>query len=500
MSIEKNIKILKDMLKVKPLPSKDLETRKFVKWTEADKLMVSSGLPIANTTNVSKLKQFLIAVIKALPKNPEQKNVRQTVHLAGRVWTHLVINDNTYSNAKEPIRSAIKEHFFKNDYSLGEDFLNADDVKFDDRQRTIDTNADNAAKADLREDNQVEISAERVEKIVKQMVEDLDSGEAKYATVAILLGDLCLGARWVESLMFAKFVPDEEKTVTGAKKIKTRWVTQTGIAKKFNRGVDNRNFSIHKPGLPYVDSKYVVEKINAFREARPELLEREGSYDSSNSGHKLLANRYRRRANLLIQKRYFQDLLSRSEAIEAKSEQRAASSHLLRAIWVNLTYFLFRKKGQAKDKYVKDMLGHDSYNPGIRYKDVEIIEAKDDPYLEKLKFGNVSKKAVDEAADNAEADDVEDDNDDVEDDGGAPLPQDQEEDRDQAEEAARNGKEEAEEPEPPAKVPARRPPIKPRPDNLEEPRDNEPPAQGYYSAKYNADANENKELKARVAK
>lgn len=486
-----DIEILKKLLKVEPQDSKD-NNNKFIKWTEVDNLIKSSDHEIPKTTNVSMLKQFLIAVIKALPKKPNQKSVRQTVHLAGRVWTHLITKDNTATNAKRPIRDAIKDHFFKGDFKKGEDFMRAEDVRFDDRQRTIDTNEENARKAKNRQNNAVEISPERVEAIVKQMVEDLESGEARYATVAILLGNLCLGSRWVETLMFSKFVPDAKETPTGRDKLMTRWVTQTGIAKKFNRGVDNRNFDIHKPGLPYVDAKYVVEKIYEFRDARPELKERLLSYNSSDDKHKLLANRYRRRANVLLQKRYFLDLLSRKEAKEAKSEQRAASTHLLRAIWVNLSFHLFQKKGQALDGYVQDMLGHDSVEPGSRYRDVKIVEAKRDEYLPVLKFGNVSKLTIDNAAENPEHDEDSDDEQEVQED----EQQDVQEHDEQDDEPAFPADEDVDENPAP---PARRPPLKKRPDNLEEPEE-AAPAQGYYGARYNSLANENKELKQRISK
>ena len=459
-----DISILKKLLEVAPQPSRDDKSRN-IKWTEVDALIDSSTHDVPQTTNVQRLVSYIVAAINALPKRPTQKSVKQTVSLAGKVWSHLIINGNTYSNKKKAMREAVKEHLFGGDFAKGEDFLRAPDVLFDNRARTIAVNQANADKADVRQNNAVEISPERVEKIVKQMVADLESGDPRYATVAILLGDLCFGARWVESLMFSEFKADAKETATGRNKVKTRWVTQTGIAKKFNRGVDNRAYSIYKPSLPYADAAYVVDGINNFRSTRQELLDRLGSYDANNPAHKRAANRYRRAANLLLQKRYFLDLLSRKEAKEAKSGQRAASSHLLRAIWVNLSYELFHKRGQAKDRYVKDMLGHDSKEPGSRYTDVIIITAEEDSYLANMKFGNVSKKQIEEAPEQAEEEEEE--------------ALEQAEAPEQAEEEEIPEEKEFKEP------PARRPPVKAREDNLEEPEDI---------------VKENKQLKRRVAK
>lgn len=402
-----DIEILNKLLEVEPLPSKD-ENKRLVKWTEVDNLIDESGYEIAGGTNVNRLRNYLIAAITALPKqmNKSVKLRKQTVHLAGKVWTHLILNGHTYSNAKKPIRDAVKNHFFGGDFKAGEDFLRAPDVKFDDRERTIKVNAAGEEKADKRQESAVEISAERVEKIVAQMKADVDSGDSKYNVVAILLGDLCFGSRWVESLMFSKFEADPEPTETGRNKVSTTWVTQTGISKKFNRGVDNRNFSVRKPCLPYINADYVIEKITAFRAAHTGLKARLLKYDSTNKDDVRLANQFRSKANKLLHKRYFQDMFSRAAGKLAESDQRAASSHLLRAIWVNLSYELFHKKGQAKDKYVKDTLGHDSYSPGVRYKDILIVPAKEDDALTGLSFGNVTAAELKKAE--KEQDDVPD--------------------------------------------------------------------------------------------
>lgn len=390
-----DIALLEQLLKLQPLPSKD-ENNKNIRWPDVEKIIDKSGYEVEGGTNVSRLRNFLIAVINDLPDDGKLRLRKQTVRLVGKVWTHLILNGNTYSNAKKPIRDAVKNKWYEGDFKAGEDFLRAPDVQFDDRERTIAVNAAGEQKSDKRQENAVEISAERVEKIVEQMKEDLDSGDSKYNVVAILLGDLCFGSRWIESLMYSKFVPDEEQKKTGRNNVLTNWITQTGISKKFNRGVDNRNMSVHKPCLPYIHAKYVVDKINAFRDAHPELKVKLLNYDSANKNDRLLANRYRYKANQLVAKRYFKDMFSRAESKAKGSDQRAASSHLLRAIWVNLSYELFHKKGQAKDKYVKDTLGHDSYSPGIRYKDVIIVPAKEDDALANLSFATVKASELKE--------------------------------------------------------------------------------------------------------
>ena len=446
-----DIKILQKMLKVKPLPAKD-ESNRIVKWPEVEKLIEESGYEIEGTTNTKRLVNFLIAVITALPKqmNKAIKLRKETVHLAGRVWTHLVLKGNTYSNMKKPIRDAVKQHFFKGDHSAGEDFLRDPAVRFDDRDRTIKVNAEGAAIAEKRMENAVVISAERVEKIVEQMKADIDSGDAKYNVVPILLGILCYGSRWVEALMFSKYEVDKKETETGRNRIKTKWVTQTGISKKFNRGVDNRNVTVYKPCLPYVSADYVYEKIMSFRENHTGLTERLLSYNSANPAHKRLANQFRYKANQLVSKRYFLDMLSRTEKKKKNSDQRAASSHLLRAIWVNLSYELFHKRGQAKDKYVKDTLGHDSYEPGVRYKDIMIVPAKEDDALPDLTFGDVSNAELNKAGP------IDDEDEDEED---------QPEESKEEPEAEEPDAEEPEQEEEPAEV--KQPAVAPREDNLD---------------------------------
>ncbi len=416
-----DIKILQEMLKVEPLPARD-ESKRIKPWPEVEKLIDKSEHDVEGTTNVKRLMNYLIAAIEDLPQKGAIKKRKQTVKLAGKVWSHLILNGNTYSNGgKGEIRTAIKNHFFGGDYKAGEDFLRDPDVKFDDSERTKRVNAVGEAKSEKRQENAVEISAERVEKIVEQMKADLDSGNSKYDIVAILLGDLCLGSRWVESLMFSKFEADKEEKETGWKKVPTKWVKQTGIAKKFNRGIDNRKASVYKPCLPYIDADYVVDHIYAFRDAHPALKAKQLNYNSDNKADVRLANQFRYKANKLVQKRYFPGMLTRAEAkaiqakydkikLErkltkaeeaelAKSNQRASSSHLLRAIWANVSYELFRKKGQAKDKYVKDTLGHDSYSPGIRYKDVMVVKAEDDDALADLTFAPVGEAELKQPAD-----------------------------------------------------------------------------------------------------
>lgn len=408
-----DIQILKELLQVEPLPARD-ENNRIKKWPQVEKLIDSSEHDVEGATNVTKLQQYLIAAITALPEKGQLRLRKQTVKLAGQVFTHLVLNGNTYVDKKKAIRQAIKDHFFDGDFKAGEDFLRAPDVKFDDSERTKRVNAVGEEKSEKRQDNAVVISAERVEKIVEQMKADLDSGYSEYNVVAVLLGDLCLGSRWVESLMFSKFDVDKKETITGRNKIPTKWVSQTGISKKFNRGVDNRKMSVYKPCLPYIDADYLVEKINAFRSANAGLKQHLLNYDSNNKDDVRLANRFRAKANKLIQKRYLTDILSRAENKKASSDQRAASSHLLRAIWVNLSYELFHKKGQAKDKYVKDTLGHDSYSPGVRYKDVMIVPADEDAALENLSFGTVNKAELEPKEDEIDAmpepDDMDDSN------------------------------------------------------------------------------------------
>ena len=371
-----NIKTLEQLLEVEPLEAKDANG-KYKKWPEVDQIILDAGYDLTGGTGLLHLKNYLIAAIKDTPKTPNNKPIRKLINLTGRVWTHLVINDNTASNGKKPIRDAVKNHFFDGNFKQGEDLLRANDVKFDDRERTIRTNKMGQQRADQRAESSITISLERVKLICEKMKSDYESNPKKYKLNIVLLVELCFGSRWVEALFFSTYSAGKLEPI-GKKKIKSKYVTQTNTAKRFRQGDDERLIDIKKPSLPYIDADWLIDKLTEFRESDEAIEARIGSYDSNNTNDKRLANKYRTRANTRLQ-RYFPDLFTRAEMKANNDEnlQRAVSSHLLRAIYINVAYELFNVK-ETKPIFVQKLLGHLNKEVGARYGDVLIVPAEED--------------------------------------------------------------------------------------------------------------------------
>lgn len=325
-----------------------------------------------------KLVNFLSLAISTLPKNYKRNKsaIGARLNLIGQVLDKHVIEDNSYASNKRDLRKVLRNHFLSDQFTDKEpkladkmrqqatrgllQYVGAD--KFDNRERMINRNANLRKTRDARHKDQLDISQEYIEDMVKAMVGNIEAGVKPHSI--LLLMELCTGARFGEVVMASKFsrAPDmpnkRKKSVKSG--IKTpavvQRVKQQGLLKKVVTVENTGPAEVIKPVLPYVDVDQLLEWLAEWREKYGITPAMQGTYDVATVA------RFRQAANKLIKEYMGGDY----------------STHILRAIYAVAAYDLFRPANMSENDFIRGTLGHDALDVSLSYNHVNIIANDDD--------------------------------------------------------------------------------------------------------------------------
>lgn len=300
-------------------------------WADIDKL--------TGGQKQSGLLKFVMSVCSNLPELTidTKKNITDQIALIGRVMTKHIVNSNSYTRYMTIIRKELINGF-------GNDIIPVMLAgRISDSERTKGKNAHQVERRNKRHESSFNISISEIMEIIGAMVEDLDSGEAKYKNTILLLFELCTGARLGEVMSFGKFKPEGKYSIT-----------QEGILKQ-----KESSAAATKVKIPTLfDAKYLVDHLNKWR-ADNKITP--GTYSIE------LASETQKKANRLLRSRY----------IAGDLENGDIRSHLLRAIYANAAFKLAGGTHETLSGFIGRVLGHTGLETGLSYSFVKITE--DDP-------------------------------------------------------------------------------------------------------------------------
>lgn len=369
-------------------------------WTETEALLNELEIPSAGQAQLVK---FLSNCITELPNNKtaltrSKTLLRETLDLVGEVLDHHILNDSSYKAEKTKLRKVLRDHFMSDQFTEEKEtvadrlrqknikpfLLSLGVTKFDNAVRITKLNDEAKIKRDQRHNVQLDISQHQIDQMCQKMISDIESGDPKYKTAILLLTEVCLGARFGECVMAATFTHEEDRANSRKKTVKTnrtapkimQMVRQTGLLKKppvassipeekrdwtsdeFKEKLDLLNRQVLKPCLPYVEASWLIEKLTEWRRSRGITDALEGTYNLK------IVGRDRNAANKLLQTRYMDPRYN---------EQIRLKTHLLRAIYAVSAFDLFREQGQSENKFIHDYLGHDAMEVSLSYNFVNMV-------------------------------------------------------------------------------------------------------------------------------
>lgn len=347
-----------------------------------DKLIEKESFKTAKTT-MSRLVNLADKAIRNKQNPPPVK----LFSVIGKVMDKHTPADSRsiYSKRLTILRKAITDT-----YGEQEGFRLIKESGISNSQRTIQMNLFNKAVRDKKHMNSFNISLSSIELLIAKMKEDMEQDAEKYRHAILLIMGLTTGARIGEIIGAGKFTLIPERKI-GDKTVP--FIRQTGVLKKRlkkGKGADDNHDDeedydededdddnilqsggaldkaavIEKPILPYVNAKWMIDSLKAWRKKHKV---KDGEYSEK------LSTRFNTPVNKLLQTYYLKP--DQYPGVRIKT-------HLLRAVYAAAAYQLYSGPQQTLNSFTQMYLGHDNLETGLSYTYVKITDSNKEVRLE----------------------------------------------------------------------------------------------------------------------